>query len=222
MSRAAAVFLKDLRLVLGGGGYVQGFLLGLLLIFVFSLSSPIGERISAQAAATVFWLASTFCLVLIYNLLFSLEEEDDVRLALVMAPVSLPLIWLAKAAAGWVLLLVSQIVFFPAIVVFMNQTPGGDMASGVLATALADWGLVVLGALLGALSQGKNARDTLLTILLFPLLLPVLLSGISLLGAAFSGHAMTAQGNWFFIILAFDAIFTGAGLLLFPVLFKAA
>ena len=43
---------KDLRLAAGGGqGLVQAVLLGLLLIFLFSLSRPTTELVSPQAAA---------------------------------------------------------------------------------------------------------------------------------------------------------------------------
>ena len=60
-----AVARKDLALTLArGSGLIQALLLGLLLLFVFSLSQGIGERMSPQAAAAVFWLSSAFCQVL--------------------------------------------------------------------------------------------------------------------------------------------------------------
>ena len=47
-----AVARKDLALTLArGSGLIQALLLGLLLLFVFSLSQGIGERMSPQAAA---------------------------------------------------------------------------------------------------------------------------------------------------------------------------
>ena len=69
-----AVARKDLSLTLArGSGLIQALLLGLLLLFVFSLSQGIGERMSPQAAAAVFWLSSAFCQVLIFNQLYALE-----------------------------------------------------------------------------------------------------------------------------------------------------
>jgi len=59
-----ALVRKDLQLIfLGGGGLVQAILLGLLLIFVFSLATPVGEKVLPQAAAAIFWLASSFALI---------------------------------------------------------------------------------------------------------------------------------------------------------------
>ncbi|HBE95443.1 MAG TPA: heme ABC transporter permease CcmB, partial [Desulfovibrio sp.] len=78
----------------------------------------------------------------------------------------------------------------------------------------ADLGLVALGALLGALSQGQAARESLLSVILFPLLLPVLLGGIKLFAQAFAGQE--PETAWLGILGAFDALFAGAGLILFP------
>ena len=55
---ALALCAKDLRIVLArSAGLAQALLLGLLLVFLFSLSLEAGDRLSPQAAATMFWLA---------------------------------------------------------------------------------------------------------------------------------------------------------------------
>jgi len=90
----------------------------------------------------------------------------------------------------------------------------------VLTVLLADIGLVVLGALLGALSQGQGARESLLSVIIFPLLLPVLLGGITLFGMALSGEDMAEADKWLGVIGAFDGVFSGAGLILFPFVYS--
>ena len=74
LKAACLIARKDLRLVLSrGAGLVQALLLGLLLIFVFSLSRETGETMGGQGAATIFWLSSAFCQVLSFNMLYGLE-----------------------------------------------------------------------------------------------------------------------------------------------------
>ncbi|MFP4658270.1 MAG: heme exporter protein CcmB, partial [Desulfonatronovibrionaceae bacterium] len=168
---------KDLRLVLsGGGGPVQAVLLGLLLVFMFSLGSPVGSSVSAPAAATVFWLASAFSLILIYNNLYLVEEENRSRVGLVLGADPVQVVYLGKAVAGFLLLLLTQVFFFPAIVVFLGQELSGDpvLMAAVLAV---DAGMVFIGGLLGASAQGTGVRDSLLSIIIFPLLMPVILAG---------------------------------------------
>jgi heme exporter protein B len=206
---------KDLRLMAQAGqGLVQALLLGLLLVFVFSLSRPAGEVFPAQAAAAVFWLATVFAVVLVYNALFALEEQAGARVGLLLSPAPVQSVWLGKAAAGLLLLLVCQAVLGPAAVVFLGQDPSGSLAGLVLVVLGVDWGLAVLGALLGAMSQGQAARESLLSVVLFPLLAPLLLGGIKLLTGWSAGEAL--DGRWLGIVAAFDAVFTAVALVLFP------
>lgn len=212
---------KDLRLVFSGGvGIAQPVLLGLLLIFVFSLSRPAGEVTPASAAAGIFWLATMFSQVLIFNTLYSLEEARGARLALLLAPVPVQAVWLGKCLAGGLLLIISQFVFAPAAVVFLSQGLSGPWPGALGALVMVDVGIVVMGSLLGALSQGQAARESLLSIIIFPLLIPVLLAGIRIGSAFFSGKGYGELTGWYGMGLAFDAVFAGSALILFPYIYS--
>lgn len=219
-----ALMRKDVRLC-RNSALVQALLLGLLLIFVFSLAQEVGEVFRPQGAAAVFWLASAFCQVLIFNMLYGLEEANGARAGLLLLPCPVQAVWLGKALTGLALLLTAQAAFLPAAMVFLGQ----DMAlvywqppAMVLA---ADVGMAALGSLLGALGQGAvgggAGRESLLSVVLFPLLIPLLLAAIRVCSAAFAPAADAAvilEGahNWFGVALAFDALFLAAGLVLFP------
>ncbi len=219
-ARPLALMAKDLRLVFAdGAGIVQPVLLGLILVFVFSLSTPVGEDVSAQAAAAIFWLATSFAVILVFNTLYSCEGANQSRIGLLLAPMPIQYIWMGKALAGGVLLLMAQAVFLPAIVVFLGQDQVVSWPAGIGSILLVDWGLVAVGSLLGAMSQGHSARDSLLSVVIFPLLVPVLLAGISM-GAYFLGDGSGDDlGSWMGLVLAFNAMFTGAALLLFPFIY---
>jgi heme exporter protein B len=215
---ALAIARKDLRLVLAGGvGLAQPVLLGLLLVFVFSLARPAGELVPPQAAAGVFWLASLFAMVLIYNTLYALEESHGARIGLLLAPIAPHAVWLGKGLAGAALLILSQAVFLPAAAVFLGQDFPAGAGLALLALLAGDLGICVLGSLLGALAQGQAARESLLTVVLFPLLVPLLLAGVRLGGQYFAGElAWEAAASWLGLAAAFDAVFAAAALILFP------
>lgn len=222
MIRAAlAIARKDITLLISRGtGLAQAFLLGLLLIFVFSLARGIAEEFSAQAAAAIFWMATAFCQILVFNSLYALEEENGQRQGLLLAPVPVQAVWLGKALAGLLLLLLAQVLFVPAIVVFLDQTLGGSLAQGLLVLILADLGMAAVGSLLGALSQGQAARESLLSIIIFPLLLPLLLAAIRIGAGVFSGLEQEDPEGWFKILVAFDALFLAAGIVLFSFVYS--
>lgn len=221
ISFALTVARKDLLLTFTrGSGLVQGLLLGLLLLFVFSLSQGVGERMSPQGAGTVFWLGSAFCQVLIFNTLYALEEANGARLGLLLAPAPIQAVWLGKALAGLLLLLVAQMFFLPAAVVFLSQEIGALWPVGLGTLLLVDVGMCALGSLLGALSQGGAARESLLSIVLFPLLVPLLLAGIGVAAQVFGAPAPDGPASWIGLAAAFDGVFLAAGLLLFGFMYS--
>jgi len=211
-----AIARKDLTLTLArGGGLAQALLLGLLLLFMFSLSQEPGERMSPQGAAAVFWLASAFCQVLVFNALYALEEVNGARQGLALLPCPVQAVWMGKALAGLTLVLLAQAVFAPATLVFLGQDLSGEWRQALAMLVLADIGMALLGSLLGALAQGQAAKESLLSIVLFPLLAPLLLAGIRVGSGLFAGRAVEDAAQWMGLAAAFDALFMAAGLVLF-------
>jgi len=75
--------------------------------------------------------------------------------------------------------------------------------------------------LYGALSAGLRVRDTLLPILVLPVLAPVLLAGSKAWAAALSGN--TASGTqWLKILAPFALVYLVVGLVLYGPLQEAA
>lgn len=222
---ARLIAAKDMRLILArGSGLSQALLLGLLLIFVFSLSMDIGQVMTPQAAAATFWMASAFCQVLIFGMLYNIEEVNSARLGLLLLPVGIEAVWLGKALAGLFLLLCAQLFFLPATIIFLGQDISSFWSEALLILFLVDIGIACLGSLLGALSQGQAVRESLFSIIIFPLLVPVLLAGIRAGAAAFNtlptGVDVQELRTWISITGSFDAIFMGAGLLLFRFIYS--
>ena len=219
---ALAVCAKDLKLVLArGAGLLQALLLGLLLVFLFSLSLNAGDRLSPQAAAAMFWLASAFCQVLIFNMLYAVEETAQARLGLVLLPSPVQAVWLGKGMAGVILLTAAQFVFIPAVFVFLGQHVGEAWPTALLGILLGNVGMAAAGSLLGALSVGRSGRESLLSIVLFPLLVPMLLAGVRLVSMGIDAEpALEEAARWLGLAAAFDGLFLAAGLLLFPFVYS--
>ena len=229
MIRAAWVMaLKDLRLVaFRGTAFVQALLLGLVLTVLFSLSLEGRGRAEPGMAAVMFWVSSAFCQVLIFNALFALEEPGKARLGLLLAPVARQAIWLGKALAGMVLLLAVQAALAVSSVVFLGQSWLASPAMAFAVVVLVDGGAVALGVLLGAVAQGQATRESLCSILLFPLQVPLFLAGLRILGVLFGLDAaetvpagvVTELMRWLGFVAAFDAMFIAAALVLFPFIY---
>jgi heme exporter protein B len=220
-AQIAALAGKDIRLFLTRGhGLVQALLLGLLLIFLFSLAASGEQQISGAWAAAIFWMASCFCQILVFNALYALEDVHKAREALLMAPMPAQAIWAGKAVAGGVILLVMQGVFLPACIVFLNLTSVPSWTWLLGSIVLVDAGLILLGALLGGMGAEQSGRDSLFTVILFPLFVPLLLTGIRLGEFVIEGIGMENPWAWIRLGASFDLVFGGLALLLFPFVYK--
>jgi heme exporter protein B len=222
LKTALAIFRKDMHMTFShGAGVAQALLLGLLLVFLFSLSLDAGDRLSPQTAAAMFWLASAFCQVLVFNMLYAAEETEKARLGLLLLPAPAQSVWLGKAAAGAVTLACAQCIFIPAVFVFLGQNLSSAWSVALAGIVLGDVGMAALGSLLGALSVGQSGRESLLSIVLFPLLIPLLLAGVRLTSLGLDPTPVL-QGSlrWAGLAAAFDSVFIAAGLLLFPFLYS--
>lgn len=195
---------------------VQATLLGLLLVVLFSLSLS-GSKADPTAAATIFWLASAFCQTIVMTALFSLEESNKARVGLLLAPIPAQAVWFGKTLAGLFLLAVVQASLLAASVIFLGQSLTGLM-SAVAGIALVDIGIAGLGALLASLARGQTMRESLCSLVVFPLLVPQFLGGVRILAAAY-GATPTTPWEWMGIAAAFDAIFIAAALAFFPILY---
>lgn len=217
---ALLIALKDVNFLMRSlSALIQALLLGLIIIFIFSLTKPAGDIFKPYEVCAVFWLSSVFFQILIFNQLYALEEKNSTRLALALTPWPVQGIWLGKGLAALLALLIGQIVFLPAIIIFFNQNMINFNFTGFTSFFTGDIGLCSIGSLLGAIGRGQNGKETLLNIILFPLILPLLLASIAM-GAQLFGEDASISDIWFSIALSFDAIFIGLGLLFFGFLYS--
>ena len=173
---AALVAGKDLRLELRSRvttNQVAPFALLVLLLFGFALDAdrPVLDRTTPG----LFWLAVLFCTVLAVQRAFAVEATDGNRDALRLSGLHPSGILLGKgmAVAGQLLLLEAVLLLGVALLYGTDiDTPLLLLATCVAATV----GLAAAGTLFGALAAGLRVRDTLLPLLLLPMLAPVLIA----------------------------------------------
>ena len=102
-----------------------------------------------------------------------------------------------------------------------KQHLGTAWPTALLGILLGDAGMAASGSLLGALSVGRGGRESLLSIVLFPLLVPMLLAGVRLVSMGIDPDPVLDDTmRWIGLAAAFDGLFLGAGLLLFPFVYS--
>lgn len=221
MRDAWLVMLKDLRLERRSKiGIVQVLPFAVLVLLIFAFALDPDRGVLERATPGLFWVAVLFSSILTLQRSFGVEAEDGVLDALRLSGMAPAGIFFGKVAALVLQLLVLEAVLAVGVVVFYSTELHGI---GLLAaiTVAATVGIAASGAIYGALSARLRSRDTLLPLLMLPLLAPVLISATRGFEV---GLERQAGGGWSWAALlgVFALVYLTLGALLFRPLLEDA
>lgn len=152
---------------------VVPFALIVLVLFGFALDANRG--VLTAATSGLFWLTVLFVTVVAVQRSTAIETSDGARRALLLAGIEPSSVFVGKALAIAVQILGVEVLMVGGVLVFYGATV--ESLPLLLATcAVATFGIAASGTLLGALVAGVRARETVLPILLLPVLAPVLIA----------------------------------------------
>jgi heme exporter protein B len=216
---ARLVAAKDLRLEWRSKvtlAQVAPFALLVLILFAFALDPDRG--VLERATPGLFWLAVVFSAVMAVQRAFALEAADGVRDALRLSALEPSGIFLGKMAAIAAVLIALEVLLLGGVALFYNTHLGGFgllVATCVPATA----GIASAGTLYGVLAAGLRMRDTLLPLLLLPVLSPVLIGATRAFEAALANNA-TDGWPWIGLLSVFALVYIAAGAVTFGTLLE--
>lgn len=220
--RARAVAWKDLtaeRRSKAGFNSVAALGVTILVLFGFALG-PDTEAVRAAAPGAL-WLAALFAGVLAFNRSYQMELDGGALEPLLMYPGSRRSIFAGKLLANFVFVaLLLVIVIAVSLVLFQVAVPA-KWPSLLLVVVLGEVGLVTLGTFYAAMASRSRAREVLLPLLLFPMLVPVLLAAMQATKALLAGDVMRDAGAWTSLLVAYDVIFLVATFLAFDFVIEA-
>jgi heme exporter protein B len=223
---AALVAGKDLRIEVRSRvatNQVIPFAFCVLLVFAFALD-PDRSTLST-AAPGLFWVAVLFSTVLGAQRSFAVEGADGTRDALRLSGLDPAGVFLGKAGALAVQLLVLELLLGVGVLVLYTTDIRASGAVLLVVTALVTTaGLAATSTLFGALSAGVRVRETLLPLLLIPTVTPVLIGATRAYEAALgTGGASTSEGwPWVGLLGVFALAYSAFGLLGFGALMEEA
>lgn len=208
LGRVRAVAWKDLtaeRRTRANLNAVLFFAVLMLLLFGFALG-PDAEALR-NAGAGIVWLTVLYSGILVFQRSYQLELEGGAMEALLLYPGDRRSLFLGKLLANLVLVLLVEAVVLP-MAGMLFQLPLLEPFPGLLGILLLGTiGFVTLGTFYAALASRVRAREVLLPLLLFPMLIPLLLASVEATGALLEGDAMGDAGSWARLLAVFDVIF---------------
>jgi heme exporter protein B len=200
---------------------VAPFAVLVLILFGFALDNQSDStRFLREAGPGLFWFAVLFCALLAVQRSFAVETTDSANDSLRMSGMDPGGIFLGKAAAIGVELIGLEALLVVGLVVLygVSLTGAGLLVTSALAASA---GLAACGTIYGAMSASLKVRETLLPLLLIPVVAPVMIGATGAWGAAL-GLTSDDGWRWVGLLVSFAVIYLALGVLAFGSLMEQA
>lgn len=210
----SAIVWKDLAAELRSRELISAMLVfALLVIIIFNFSLQLDPLIRREVTAGVLWVTFAFAGTLGLNRSLAIEKDRDCLDGLLLAPVDRSSIYFGKAIGNLIFMFLVEAIVLPVYSVLYNVNlfnPGL-----LLVIVLGSIGYVAVGTLLASMAVQTRTRDILLPILLFPLVIPVLLSAVRASTGFLEGLPMAEIWGSLNLLVVYDLIFISLAFMFF-------
>ncbi|MBI3940836.1 MAG: heme exporter protein CcmB [Acidobacteria bacterium] len=189
------------------------FCLVVLLLFTFGFD-PSSDALR-QGRAAIFWIAIAFASVLTLGRTFQRESADQAIEALSLLPLDPGWVFLGKFLSNLLIIVLLMLLIFPLFVVFFDLTVTWRFWLFPVICLLTALGLASVGTLFSAMAESSKLREVALSIMMYPIIIPVLIVAVQLTEQAIKISGDIENWHWLTLLLVFDVIFLTAALVIF-------
>jgi heme exporter protein B len=182
------------------------FVFGAAALLLFSFAVGPNAEVLRELSAGFLWLGLLLSSTLTLAESFHEEMENRALEGLLLLPADPRALYYGKALANWLQLVILGVALVPVMVVLYDA--GTVRLLSLLAIIiLGAAGLSAPGTLYAAMTAQVRSKQTLLPLLLFPLIVPVLLASVKATSVVILGDPMVQARSWITLLGAFDAIY---------------
>lgn len=184
----------------------------MMVLFAFVIDS---DAIARQIAPGLIWISLVFAMVVLVERSYAAETEDGALGAVRASGISATAIYWGKTLALALQLLVVEVVVIVVALVLYGAAVRPEATVLLVTTGFAAVvGLACVGTLYGGLAAGARGRETLLPLLMLPVVAPVLIGATRAAQEVFDQQGSVADGwPWMGLVGLFTAVFAVGGTL---------
>ncbi len=176
---AATIARKDIRQEVRSKAVTVAtiFFAGTVLVILAFALGP--ERLALRNAAPgALWVALAFAGVISAAQSYQGEQEEGAMEQLLLYPIPRATIFLGKLVANWLYMALLGALLLPVAAVFFGLPVTPHLPWLLLTVALGTLGFALIATFYAALTANLRARESLLPVLMFPVVVPVLLAAV--------------------------------------------
>ena len=216
MRTALSILQKDLRMEFRSKESILAMWIFSLLIFViFNFTFEVSRLVMLEIAPGLLWVAFVFSGMFGLNQSFALEKENGNLRAMALMPVDGGEIYLGKFLSVTIIMLMFETLIFPIFIIFYDLQLTMGMFRLIPILLAGTVGFTSLGTILSAVSVHTRNQQILLSLLLWPLVSPIIIWSVTLTGMVLSGEVTEAFYPLLLRVAAFDVIFFTLSYMLF-------
>jgi heme exporter protein B len=219
---ARTILRKDLRIELRSKESVPAMTLFALTVYVLFHFGLDRDTLEGGLAAGVLWVTLLLAAVIGVARLFAAEREQGGIDGLLLAPVDRTSLFVAKAAALFLFLVVVELVAVPAFaLLLLGPGLGGALPELLAILLLGDLGVAAVGALVAAIASETRARELIVPLLLLPLLVPLLIACAQATEPLLRRDGGPEElGRWLALLSLYDVVFVLLSIAVFDFLLE--
>ena len=187
----------------------------LIVVVIFNFMFEPGSTLVRQMVPGILWVAITFAGILGLNRSFIYEVDQGCLLGLLLCPIEPFMLYLGKMLGNLFFMMIMEIIIIPIMIVLFNLNIFSILPTLAVIVFLGTLGFAAVGTLLSAISVNTRAREILLPVLLFPIVIPILLAAVKATGLLITEGTIEGALAWIKILAGFDIIFLVISSLLF-------
>ena len=210
------IAIKDLRAEFRTKQMLNSIMIfALLVIVIFSYAfgneatlevKVLNTKVVDLLAPGMLWIAFTFAGMLGLSRSFASEKEEGCLEGLKLCPVDRSEIYNGKVISNIVLMFLMEITTITVfIVLFCYDIKNIPVL--LVVVVIGTFGFIFVGTLLSALTVNTRTREILLPVILFPVLIPVILSAVTATGTMLSSGEFSDIAGELQILAVYDVIF---------------
>ena len=200
-----AIVRKDMATEMRSREMISPMLVfALIVVFVFNFSFELRVDMIKQVAPGVLWVTISFAGMLGLGRSFIQERDQGCLDGLLLTPVDRSAIYLGKMLGNLLFISIIEVVIVPLFLALFNL-PFKPMLLPVV--FLGTLGFAAVGTLFSAMSVQARAREVMLPILLFPIVIPVLIAAVKMTAGLVDDLPWSELVRWFRLLAGFDIIF---------------
>jgi heme exporter protein B len=190
----------------------------MVILVLFSFAFDPSSDAFQEFSGGLLWLVFSFAGALVLNRSFAREMQNDCLDALLAAPVPASALFFGKALANYALLLAVEAVSLPVFGLFYDVHWARQFWQLTAVVALGTWTMTVIGTMFSALTVNLHMRELMLPTLVYPLMIPALMSAMTLTTDLLNGMPIAGDNLlWIRVLIVCAIVFTALSVLLIDI-----